>query len=120
MGIQKGVSSKHRKTIIGAEIYSPPQYTLVKIYRHLLAAEDGLNGLPQNQRDPYEQIHKAKEVLVEIMDAAPMRSERPRRAVTEHLGSACAIAEEHIDSGGREEGVTVAIRKAISRIRGGW
>lgn len=118
MGTKEQIGSKPRKTIIGAEIYSPPQYMLVKIYRHLLAAEDGLNGLPQNQRDPYEQIHRAKEVLVEIMDAAPMKSERPRKAVAEHLGSACAIAEEHIDSDSREEGATVAIRGALSRTRG--
>lgn len=87
------VSGRLEVEIEGKTYDEIPQCVLVKIFRHLLAAEDGLNRYPSETRAVYIQVRRAKEGLIGMMDAVPTRSEHPKRMVVEHLRSANALAE---------------------------
>lgn len=109
-----------REIVIEGETYDEiPRCVLVKIFRHLLAAEDVVNRSPHETRAVYIQVRRAKEGLSRMLDAAPIRSETPRRMVVDHLRSASALAEEHLSSGSNEGEIGLAIRKALSEARRG-
>lgn len=105
--------------IYGETYNKVPQCVLMKIFRHLLAAEDWLNRCPSETRAVYVQVRRAKEGLARMLEDEPIRGETPGRPVVEYLRCANALAEEHLSSGGGEAKVRLAIRKALSEAREG-